>query len=125
MTIHIDKVTPFVGEVPKNWLAAERSSDVRKLPERADEETLVNAPNTEPASEQVSAKSADNELIDEPEPEDESALSTNIDYEVNSTQPTERARRKVRTLRRICTSNFNQRAKERLERSTVYYCNEQ
>ena len=125
MTVHIDKVTLFVGELPKSWLTDEPSSDVRELPERADEETLVKAPNTEPASEQVSAKSADNELINEPELEEESALSTNIDYEVNSTQPTERARRKVRTLRRICTSNSNQRAKQRLERSNVYYCNEQ
>ena len=73
-------------------------SDVRELPERADEETLVKAPNTEPVSEQVSAKSADNELIDEPELEEESALSTNtnIDYEVDSTRPAERPRRAVR-----------------------------
>jgi len=44
----------------------------------------------------VSARSADSELIDEPELEEESALSTNIDYEVDSTRPAERARRKVR-----------------------------
>ena len=66
MTIHIDKVKPFLGEVPKSWLTDEPSSDVRELPERADEETFVKAPNTEPVSEQVSAKSADNELINEP-----------------------------------------------------------
>jgi len=52
------------------------SSDTRELPERADEETLVKAPNTEPASEQVSAKSTNNELIDEPQPE-ERALGMN------------------------------------------------
>ena len=96
MTVHIDKVKPFLGEVPKSWLADEPSSDVRKLPERADEETLVKATNTEPASEQLSAKSADNQLIDEPELEEESALSTNIDYEVDSTRPRERLRREMR-----------------------------
>ena len=64
MTFHIDKVEPILGEVPKSWLADEPSSEVRELPERADEETLVNAPNTEPASEQVSVKSAGGELID-------------------------------------------------------------
>jgi len=36
MTVHVDKVTPFLGEVPKNWLAGEPSSEVRELPERAD-----------------------------------------------------------------------------------------
>ena len=79
--VHIDKVKPFLGEVPKSWLADEPSSDVRKLPERAHEETLVKTPNTEPSSEQVSAKAADSEPIDEPEPEEESALSRSIDYE--------------------------------------------
>jgi len=123
MTVHIDKVKPFLGEVPKSWLADEPSSDARELHERADEETLVKAPNTEPASEQVSAKSADNELIDEPEPEEESALSTNIDYEIDSTRPRESASTEI--PRRICTSNSSQRAKERLERITVCYCNEQ
>ena len=48
MTVHIDKVNPFLGEVPKSWLADEPSSDARELPERADEETLVKAPITEP-----------------------------------------------------------------------------
>ena len=96
MTVHIDKVKPFLGEVPKSWLTGEPSSDVRKLPERADEETLVKAPNTEPVSEQVSAKSADNELINEPELEEESALSPNIDYEVDNTRPAKRPRRAVR-----------------------------
>jgi len=66
MTVDIHKVKPFLVEVPKSRLADEPSCDVRELPERADEKTLVKAPNTEPASEQVSAKSADNELIDEP-----------------------------------------------------------
>jgi len=50
MTVHIDKVKPFLGEVPKSWLADEPSSDVRKLPERATdgsmEEKLVKTPNT-------------------------------------------------------------------------------
>jgi len=95
MTVHIDKVKPFLGEVPKSWVADEPSSDVRELPERADDETLVKAPNTEPVSEQVSAKSAYNELINEPELEEESALSTNIDYEVDNTRPAERPRRAV------------------------------
>ena len=96
MTVHIDKVKPFLGEVPKSWLTDEPSSDVRELPERADEETLVKAPITEPVSEQVSAKSADNELIDETEPDEESALSPNIDYEVDNTRPAKRPRRAVR-----------------------------
>ena len=96
MTVHTDKVKPFLGEVPKSWLADEQSSDVRELPERADEETFVKAPITEPVSEQVSAKSADNELIDEPKLEEESALSTNIDYEVDNTRPAKRTRREVR-----------------------------
>ena len=74
MTVHIDKVKPILGEVPKSWLADEPSSDARELPEGADEDTLVKAPNTEPASEQVSVKCADKELIDEPEPEEQSAL---------------------------------------------------
>jgi len=96
MTVHIDKVKPFLGEVPKSWLADEQSSDVRELPERADEETFVKAPITEPVSEQVSAKSADNELIDDPKLEEESVLSTNIDCEVNNTRPAKRPRREVR-----------------------------
>ena len=49
MTVHIDKVKPFLGEVPKSWLADKPSSDVRELPERADDEqTLVKAPTNEP-----------------------------------------------------------------------------
>ena len=90
MTVHIDKVKPFLGEVPKSWLTDEPSSDVRELPERAHDKTLVKAPITEPVSEQVNAKSADNEL------EEESALSPDIDYEVDSTRPAERPRRAVR-----------------------------
>ena len=78
---------------PKSWLADE---PVRDLPERADEETLVKVPNTEPVSEQMSVKSADNELINEPEPEEESALSSNFDYEVDNTRPAKRPRRAVR-----------------------------
>jgi len=39
MTVHTDKVKPFLGEVRKCWLADEPSSDVRQIPERADEET--------------------------------------------------------------------------------------
>jgi len=96
MTVHIEKVKPFLVEVPKSGLADKPTSDVRELPERADEEIFVKAANTEPVSEQVSAKSADNELIDEPELEEESALSTNIGYEVDSTRPAERPRREVR-----------------------------
>jgi len=60
MTVHIDKVKPFLGEVPNSWLADEQSSDVRELRERADDETLTKAPITEPVSEQVSAKRANN-----------------------------------------------------------------
>ena len=49
MTVHVDKVKPFLGEVPKSWLAGEPSSEVRELPERADDqETLVEAPYDEP-----------------------------------------------------------------------------
>ena len=44
----------------------------------------------------MSAKLADNELIDEPELEEESALSTNIGYEVDSTRPAQRPRQEVR-----------------------------
>ena len=44
----------------------------------------------------MSAKSANNELINEPELEEESALSPNIDYEVDSARPAERPRRAVR-----------------------------
>jgi len=39
---------------------------------------------------------ANDELINEPQPEEENVLSTNIDYAVNSAQPLERPRRKVR-----------------------------
>ena len=57
MTVHIDKVKPFLGEVPKSWFADEPSSDVKELPEKAAdrsmEETLVKTPNNEPSSEQV------------------------------------------------------------------------
>ena len=35
MTIHVDKVKPFFGEVPKSRLAGEPSSEVRELPEKA------------------------------------------------------------------------------------------
>jgi len=38
MTVNTDKVKPFLGNVPKSWLADEPSSDVRELPERVDEE---------------------------------------------------------------------------------------
>jgi len=41
MTVHIDKVKPFLGEVPKSWLAGEPSSDVRELPERADDQQTL------------------------------------------------------------------------------------
>jgi len=51
MTVHIDKVRPFLGEVPKSWLADEPSSDAKELPQRAVEEALIKAPNTEPVSE--------------------------------------------------------------------------
>jgi len=62
MTAHVDKVKPFLGEVPKSWLAGEPSSEVRELPERADDqETLVKAPHDEP----------DDEFNVEPEPKGE------------------------------------------------------
>ena len=48
------------------------------------EETLVKAPNEEPISEQVYVESVEDEFIAEPEPEEESASSTNINYEVYS-----------------------------------------
>ena len=85
MTVHTDKVKPFLGEVPKSWLANKPSSKVIELPERADDkQTLVKEPNDEPNSEQMYVESADNKLIGEPEPEEES-VSSNIDYEVDST----------------------------------------
>ena len=59
------------------------------------EGTLVKAPNYEPCSEQAAEK----ELIIEPEPEEESVLSTNINYEVDSTRPIDRPRREVRASR--------------------------
>jgi len=100
MTVHIDKVKPFLGEVPKSWLADEPSSDVKDLPERADDgtmgETLVKAPSNGPSSEQVYAEAADDELICEPELEEESVFNAEIPYEVDSTQPTARPRREVR-----------------------------
>jgi len=100
MTVHIDKVKPFLGEVPRSWLADEPSSDVKELPERAAdgsmEETLVKTPNNEPSFEQVYVETFDNELLGEPEFEGESASGTNVPYEVDSTQPTVRLRRQVR-----------------------------
>jgi len=90
----------LLGEAPISWLNDEPSSDVKELPERADdksiEETLVKAPNDERSSEQVYTESAGKELTCEPEPEEDGAQSTNIDYEVDSTQATDRPRRKVR-----------------------------
>ena len=83
MTVHVDKVKPFLGEVPKSWLADEPSSDVRELPERADDqETLVKAPH--------------DELNVEPEPEGENVSSLQINYEVDSARPLERPRREAR-----------------------------
>jgi len=64
--MYIDKVKPLLAEVPKSWLANETSSDARELPQRAVEETLIKAPNTDYTSAQVSAKSADNELLSFP-----------------------------------------------------------
>jgi len=73
MTIHVDKVKPFFGEVPKSRLAGEPSSEVRELPEKADDQgTLIKVPYNEP----------DDELNVEPEPEGESV--SRIDYEVDS-----------------------------------------
>jgi len=85
MTVHVDKVKPFLGEVPKSWLAGEPSSEVRELPETADDqETLVKAPYDEP----------DDELNVEPEIEEQSVPI--IDYEVDGARPLERPRREVR-----------------------------
>ena len=44
-------------------------------------------------------ESADDELINEPQPEEDSVLSTNIDYEIDSAQPLGRPRRKVRATK--------------------------
>ena len=44
----------------------------------------------------MSAKSANTELLDMPELEEESALCINIDYEVDSARPAERPKREVR-----------------------------
>jgi len=115
MTVYIDRVKPFLGEVPKSWLADEPSSDVKKLSERATdgsmEETLVKTPNNEPSFEQVYVETFDDELICEPEFKGENASSMNVPYEVGSTQPTVRPRREVRSpkyldeyLRRIPVS---------------------
>jgi len=106
ITVHIDKVKPFLGEVPKSWLADEPSSNIEELSEGADDQqTLVKAPNDEPHSEQVYAESANNELISEPEPEEESV--SRIDYEVDSARPIETKTRGASTeiLGRIRTSN--------------------
>ena len=85
MTVHVDKVKPFLGEVPKSWLAGEPSSEVRELPERADDQdTLVKAPYDEPVD----------ELNVEPESEGESI--PRIDYKVDGARPLERPRREVR-----------------------------
>ena len=77
----MDKVKPFLGEVPKSWLAGEPSSEVRELPD--DQETLVKAPYDEP----------DDELNVEPESEGESI--PRIDYEVDGALPLEIPRREV------------------------------
>jgi len=93
--VYVDKVKPFLGEVPKSWLADEPSSDIEELSERADDEqTLVKAPINEPNSERMYKESANNALISEPEPEEESV--SRIDYEVDSARPLERPRREVR-----------------------------
>jgi len=85
MAVHVDEVKPFLGEVPKSWLAGEPSSEVRELPERADDqETLVKAPYDEPVD----------ELNVGPETEEESV--SRIVYEVDSARPLERPRREVR-----------------------------
>jgi len=80
--------------------AGSPSSDVRKLPERADDESteqlLSRVLNDEPSSERTNMELVEDELIGEPEPQEESALSTNINYEVDSTQPLDRQRREVR-----------------------------
>jgi len=100
MTVHIDKVKPFLGEVPKSWLADKPSSDVKDLPKRADNgtmgETFRNEPSNEPSFEQVYVETFDDELICEPELEEESVPRAEIPYEVDSTQPTARPRREVR-----------------------------
>jgi len=97
MTVHIDKVKPFLGEVPKSWLAGEPSSDDRELPGRADDEQiLVKALTNEPNSEQMYVESANDELISEPEPEEDSVFNTDINYEVDRAEPLERPRRKAR-----------------------------
>ena len=100
MTVHIDKVKPFLGEVPSSWLADEPGSNVEEPSERANdepiEETLAEAPNSEPDPEHVNVDSADDELIGEPELKEEHVASANIDYEVDDTQPIERPRREVR-----------------------------
>ena len=44
----------------------------------------------------MSAKSANTELLDETELEEESALCINIDYEMDSGRPAERPKREVR-----------------------------
>jgi len=93
-TVYVDKVKPFLGEVPKSWLADEPSSDIEELSGRADDEqTLVKASINEPNSERMYKESANNALISEPEPEES---VSRIDYEVNSAPPLERPRREVR-----------------------------
>jgi len=64
MTVHVNKVKPFLGEVPKSWLADEPSPDVEELSEKADDQqTLVKAP----ISERIYVESDDDELNVEPE----------------------------------------------------------
>ena len=99
MTVHIDKVKPFLGE----------------------------APNDEPSSEQVCIESGEKELICEPEPEEESVPSTSVDYEVDSTRTLDRPRRKVQApkylheyVRRISANE--QRSDQKQQERTVCYC---
>jgi len=40
MTVHVDKVKPFLGEAPKSWLADEPNSDNKELPRRADDSSM-------------------------------------------------------------------------------------
>jgi len=74
-------------------------------------------------------ESADDVLINAPQPEEDSVLSANIHYAVDSAQPLERPRREVRTPKyldgyvRPVAAQLLERARERrvvLQRAVIY-----
>ena len=85
-TVHIDKVKPYLGETPKNWLteepkeqAAEKKDQTEQTERRSDTEE-ENAEKTTPKSRDSSRKSE----------------QSNTDYVVDDTENRERPKREMR-----------------------------